>query len=106
MKRVLGLLAIIVLLFTLASCQKDKVEIAIVQLGTHTSLDEINQAITSKLEDNGYNEGDYEITQHNANFSNDTANQIMQILKKRPGNGSGYPRQSEVASYPILVTSR
>ncbi len=83
MKRVLGLLAIIVLLFTLASCQKDKVEIAIVQLGTHTSLDEINQAITSKLEDNGYNEGDYEITQHNANFSNDTANQIMQILKNR-----------------------
>ncbi len=83
MRKLLSLLCVVCCLFLLASCGSNKTEIAIVQLGTHLSLDEINEAITKKLEEEGYAEGDYKITQYNANFSNDTASQIMQNIKNK-----------------------
>lgn len=80
MKKVVGLICIVVTLFLASSCGDGRKQIAIVQLGTHMSLDEINQAIVEKLEEAGYNAGKYKISQHNANFSSDVANQIMQTL--------------------------
>ncbi len=78
------LLSALSLFLPLTSCSDvNKFHIEIVQLGTHTSLDEINAAITKTLTDAGYSTGNYEIHQSNAEFQMDTANQIMSIIKER-----------------------
>lgn len=83
MKKILSFICLVFCIFLLTSCGSNKKEIAIVQFGTHTSLDEINQAITNKLALEGYDSGEYKISQYNANFSSDTASQIMQTLKNK-----------------------
>ncbi|MBP5217135.1 MAG: ABC transporter substrate-binding protein [Bacilli bacterium] len=79
MKRTNILLPLALLAFSLAACQSSSSKkIAIIQLGTHTSLNEINEAIQKKIKD--ANKG-YEIVYRNAEFSLDQAAQIVSSLK-------------------------
>lgn len=79
MKRTNILLPLALLALSLAACQSsNSKKIAIIQLGTHTSLDEINAAIQKKIKD--ANKG-YQIVYRNAEFSLDQASQIVSSLK-------------------------
>ena len=79
MKRTNILLPLALLALSLAACQSNNSKkIAIIQLGTHTSLDEINAAIQKKIKD--ANKG-YQIVYRNAEFSLDQASQIVSSLK-------------------------
>ena len=66
--------------FSLASCNSSNAnkKVAIIQLGTHTSLNEINDAIQKRLKDSGQN---IDIVYRNAEFSLDQAAQIVSSLK-------------------------
>ena len=62
----------------LAGCNaRNAQRIAVIQLGTHTSLNEINDAVQAKLKASG----NYEIVYKNAEFSLDVAAQIVSSLK-------------------------
>ena len=71
-------------MLTLSSCvdtpdEKPK-QIALIQLGTHTSLNEIKDAVVERIFQEGKR---YQITHRNAEFSMDTAAQIVASFKGR-----------------------
>lgn len=72
------LLPILLAASSLASCATSNgKKIALIQLGTHTSLNEISGAIQSKIKASSQ----YEIVYKNAEFSLDVASQIVSSLK-------------------------
>lgn len=79
MKTTRILFPILFSLASIASCSNanNNQKIAIIQLGTHTSLNEINEAIQKKIKSH---EG-YQIVYKNAEFSLDVASQIVSSLK-------------------------
>ncbi len=86
MKRLNLLAAVLASGALLASCggnSSTTKDIAIVQLGTHTSLNEINDAIVERLAEKGFDKGDYKITQHNAEFDLSVASQIIATIKDK-----------------------
>ena len=81
--KILALILIAAMLFALAACNTGKKTIVVIKFGTHTSLDEINDAIVSTLKEKGYGNGQYEILERNAEFSADTASQIIAAVKNK-----------------------
>ena len=81
MKKLLCLLLLLLFVPQLSACNNGKMKIAIVKLGTHLSLDEINTAIINKLNEQNGEDKNYEIEEYNANFNMDTASQIMKSIK-------------------------
>ena len=71
-------------LMSLASCGGNGAkEISIVQLGTHLSLNEINDAIVATLKEKGFASGNYKIGQYNAEFDATVASQIISTIKDK-----------------------
>ncbi len=65
-----------------AGCSNSSAKtVAIIQLGTHTSLNEIHDAIVAELEKEGIKSPSYKIVDRNAEFSLDVASQIMTSIR-------------------------
>ncbi len=83
MRKTLFLAALPLLASTLASCGGSEKTIAVIKLGDHTSLDEIQSYIVDTLAEKGYDKNGYKIETYNAAFSMDTASQIVSSIKEK-----------------------